>query len=483
MELRCKTKTIIIIAVLALALVIGVAVLASRGATQVRENYPYNVVLSPNKKVSPGHTSRSPNGLYVLEFTKSGSLVLRDKEKDEILWRASEDDGGSKLSLQTDGNMVLRKSNGNVLFSSKTHGHPNSQLILDDGGQIAVIAPDGLSLWLAGKPRGTMENSRHTNLNFPIRGAFYYPWYPETWSVDGHDVFFQPTMGYYQSSDRKVQKKHVDDLKYIHTDVAIASWFGPDTHNDRARLTNMMVESFEEPALLTTLRGKNQGLKWSVYHEQEFRSDPSVEELEADLEYLKKWYVWRDSWAHVDGKPVIFVYNKNGVDGCGMTKRWMQATKGEWHVVLKVFSNDEECLYQPDGWHQYGPSSGVQHHKGRSFVISPGFWRSRSSSPKLPRYSKQEWKQIVQDMVDSREPWQLIVSYNEWGEGTAVESEKGWKSWSGYGFYQDVLHDKKTALLESGLVVSNQTDLNNQTIPLTNQTVLVNRTKSLGDDD
>lgn len=424
------------------------------GASQVREQYPYTIVLSSNQKLFPGDISASPNGLYVLKFTNSGSLVLL--ADGEIIWRATEDGAASKFSLQSDGNLVLRNSNGKTLWRSKTHDNPGAELRLDDGGQIAVIGADGTSLWLEGLPRGRM-GSYHTSLSFPIRGVFYYPWYPETWSVDGHDVDFQPTLGYYHSSNGNLQREHVGALKYIHTDLAIASWFGPDTHNDRARLTNLMVESHRRNN--NNVRGSSD-LKWTVYHEQEFRSDPSVDEIRADLDYLKKWYVWRDSWAYVKGKPVIFVYNKNGEDGCDMTKRWMKASQGEWYVVLKVFNNDKDCQYQPDGWHQYGPSSGVQRHEGRSHVISPGFWRAESSSPKLPRYSKNEWQQIVQDMVDSNEPWQLIISYNEWGEGTAIESAKGWETRSGHGFYMDVLHDKKTTIIEETSALTNQTKRN-----------------------
>mmetsp|Transcript_6775 Transcript_6775/g.9891 ORF Transcript_6775/g.9891 Transcript_6775/m.9891 type:complete len:459 (+) Transcript_6775:166-1542(+) len=452
---RCAT--IVTIAVVFILIACVAAFLSrSRGASQVREQYPYTTVLSSNQKLVPGDSSTSPNGLYELEFTNRGSLVLLGKEDGEILWRASNEDGASKISLQSDGNLVLRRSNGSTLWRSKTHDNPGAELRLDDGGQIAVIGTDGTSLWLAGLPRGDMEtNSYHTSLSFPIRGAFYYPWYPETWSVDGHDVDFQPTLGKYHSSNGKIQREHVNALKYIHTEVAIASWFGPNTHNDRARLTNLMMESHRLNN--NNVRGSANALKWTVYHEQEFRSDPSVDEIRADLNYLKKWYVWRDSWAYVKGKPVIFVYNKNGEDGCDMTERWMKASRGEWHVVLKVFNNDEDCPYQPDGWHQYGPSSGVQHHEGRSYVISPGFWRARSSTPKLPRYSKSEWQQIVQDMVDSNEPWQLIVSYNEWGEGTAVESAKGWETRSGYGFYMDVLHDQKTLTISEKLALTNRT--------------------------
>jgi hypothetical protein len=43
-------------------------------------------------------------------------------------------------------------------------------------------------------------------------------------------------------------------------------------------------------------------------------------------------------------------------------------------------------------------------------------------------------------MVDSREPWQLIVSFNEAGEGTMVEASSSWSSNTQYGDYLDCLH-------------------------------------------
>jgi hypothetical protein len=44
-------------------------------------------------------------------------------------------------------------------------------------------------------------------------------------------------------------------------------------------------------------------------------------------------------------------------------------------------------------------------------------------------------------MIASAAPFQLVTSFNEWGEGTAVESAQEWASASGYGAYLDALHD------------------------------------------
>jgi hypothetical protein len=72
--------------------------------------------------------------------------------------------------------------------------------------------------------------------------------------------------------------------------------------------------------------------------------------------------------------------------------------------------------------------------------VSPGFWLADQGNPQLPRVSRQDFCRNVKDMVDSSEPWQLVTTFNEAGEGTMVEASKHWSSNSGYGHYLDCLH-------------------------------------------
>jgi hypothetical protein len=87
-------------------------------------------------------------------------------------------------------------------------------------------------------------------------------------------------------------------------------------------------------------------LKWSVYHENE-QNQPPTELIRKDMDYLKKWFAWHPAWAHVEGRPVIFVYNDVG---CDVVTRWMDASNGEWYVVLKIFPKYLDCRRQPDHW-------------------------------------------------------------------------------------------------------------------------------------
>jgi hypothetical protein len=77
--------------------------------------------------------------------------------------------------------------------------------------------------------------------------------------------------------------------------------------------------------------------------------------------------------------------------------------------------------------------------------ISPGFKHADPNKTAfLERASEELWTDLVKEMVGSGVNWQLITSYNEWGEGTSVESALDWQTESGFGMYLDVLHNYAT---------------------------------------
>jgi hypothetical protein len=266
-----------------------------------------------------------------------------------------------------------------------------------------------------------------TTLSFPVRATFYYPWFPETWTVRGQHVRYRPALGYYDSSSAAVARSHVRQLQHGHFEAAIASWWGPGTH----------LESTRVRLLLNTTAALRSALKWSVYYEREGRENPSVASLQGDLSYLASRYARHASFARVGGKPVIFVYNEND-SSCEVADRWLRAAAGRWYVVLKVFPGYASCANQPSSWHQYGPATTPNVHLPHSYNISPGFWRADEASPRLER-DVSRWQQNIGNMIASGARWQLVTSFNEWGEGTAIENAQEWESASGYGAYLDAL--------------------------------------------
>jgi hypothetical protein len=105
---------------------------------------------------------------------------------------------------------------------------------------------------------------------------------------------------------------------------------------------------------------------------------------------------------------------------------------------MKVVFGFELCLDQPDAWHQYGPAS-PRNRWGGTFAISPGFWKASEAAPRLDRdFSR--WQADIAAMLASTQQFHLITSFNEWGEGTAIESAPQWASATGFGIYLDALH-------------------------------------------
>jgi hypothetical protein len=388
-------------------------------------NFPEAVALTSRQHLSRNQFVFSPSGAYKVGLTSGGDLVLKDSDSRSI-WRAGIS-GGYRCYMQSDGNLIVRGSDNKPKWTSHTSNNAGARLAVDDGGRIAVIS-GRTPLWLDGVPRGEYNGPSSDDLSFPVRGLFYYPWYPATWTVNGKLAHFEPDLGFYSSSDPLVAESHIDAFEYAHVDLSIASWWGPETNNDRARLTLLMDQT----------RALNSQVKWTIYYEREKMTDPSRAAIKEDLDYLKKWFAWHPTWAHVDGRPVIFVYN--GGD-CEVNNRWMDAANGEWYVVLKIFQGYAGCRTQPDSWHQYGVANGEMQYDDFSYTIAPGFWRADRDTPRLPRLSESAWRQNVINMVASREPWQLIVSFNEAGEGTMIEASDAWSSDTDYGFYLDSLHD------------------------------------------
>jgi hypothetical protein len=187
--------------------------------------------------------------------------------------------------------------------------------------------------------------------------------------------------------------------------AGIASWWGQGTPTDG-----------RVPLLLSSAGS----FRWSLYYESEGSGDPSIATISADLAYIDSHYARQPGYLRVGGKPVIFVY-ADAVDGCAMADRWNAANTLGFYVVLKVFSGYRTCASQPSSWHQYAPASAEDRQRGYSFSISPGFWKRNETVPRLAR-DLTRWQSDVAAMKASGEPWQLITTFSEWGEGTEIEN-------------------------------------------------------------
>ena len=274
-------------------------------------------------------------------------------------------------------------------------------------------------------PTPSPSQSGPCYLGTPIRAAFYYPWYPENWTQGSvyPATRYNPWLGFYSldSADSAVIRSQIASMQYGQIQAGIASWWG------QGSLTDGRISELLNAAHGTTFC-------WTLYYEP--ATNQSL--IASDLAYIAANYANDPNYLHVNGKPVVFVYSR-AIASCTDAATWVNANGGQFYLNLQVFGGYTGCPVQPDSWHQYGPAVAEDHQAGYSFTISPGFNKYNEASARLAR-DPARWQQNVADMVASKEPWQLITTFNEWMEGTSVENAMEWTSASGQGVYLDILH-------------------------------------------
>ena len=235
---------------------------------------------------------------------------------------------------------------------------------------------------------------------------------------------WHPSRGFYDGRKRHIVAGQIADMRWAGLDAGIASWWGRGSKEDlRLRL------------LLRVARGTP--FRWSLYYEPEAQRDPSVSAIARDIGYIVRNRGSAHSFLRISGRPVIFVYADTG-DACQMVRRWKRANDGRAYLVLKVFPGYRDCVARPDAWHQYAPAVRRDRQGRHSFSVSPGFWL-KGEAVRLARRPAL-FNRDVKAMVASKARFQLVTTYNEWGEGTAVESAREWSTKNRHGTYLAILH-------------------------------------------
>lgn len=94
--------------------------------------------------------------------------------------------------------------------------------------------------------------------SFPIRAAFYYPWFPQAWTQSGIFPYtnYTPSLGYYSSDDLNIVRRHIEMMQYANIQAGISSWWGQGQHTDT-----------KFAGLLSAAAGIN--FRWALYYENE----------------------------------------------------------------------------------------------------------------------------------------------------------------------------------------------------------------------
>ena len=259
--------------------------------------------------------------------------------------------------------------------------------------------------------------------------AFYYGWYPSSFSNPG--TKYHPTAGQYSSNDPATVKRQIDQMRYAGMQAGIFSWWGAASSPGLPYGYQEVDRAFG--AALQAAHGTP--FTWGIYFESGSPAfgDRSVGALRNYMTYVRDHYANDPNYLHMGGRPVIFVWPNAG-DGCNMAQNWHDANIG-FYIVQKRFDGFQSCAGLADSWHEYSPNGYSAVLKPYSYSVSPGFNRYDSQGPFLARDSGQ-FDKAVAAMAAAPVQWKLVTTFNEWGEGTAVEPASEWGN-----TYLDILHN------------------------------------------
>ena len=271
----------------------------------------------------------------------------------------------------------------------------------------------------------------------PKVGTFYYPWYGKyrQWMSEGHNPpknwasnflpnlessssssWFNPSIQLYDSNNVTIVKKQLALMKQAGIQFAISSWWGQNSYED-LEFDNIISNVMQAPD------NPYPNLKWTLYHEWEGFSDPTLEYLLSDLDYIKAKYTSSPSYMKINGKPVIFVYNAAHAyyDPVNDLDRWKQArAQTGFFVVMKVEplskGADPDNM---DGWHQYNPTLRYDQQGSYYASISPGYWKWHEDARLIRNVA--EFESAASKLASANVQFKLIETWNEWGEGSGVE--------------------------------------------------------------
>ncbi len=107
--------------------------------------------LNPGNALMPGQHLLSQNRIYTLSLQKDGNIVLRKavnlkSKKKHILWTSGTSGKVTKLLMQQDGNLVLYHNN-NAIWNAGTNGHPGAYLVLQNDGNVVIYSKNNKPLW------------------------------------------------------------------------------------------------------------------------------------------------------------------------------------------------------------------------------------------------------------------------------------------------------------------------------------------------
>ncbi|MCI4429827.1 MAG: DUF5011 domain-containing protein, partial [Burkholderiales bacterium] len=103
--------------------------------------------LVTGQRLNADQSLASANGVYRLTLHTDGNLVIYNASSQPLWAGATAGQGGVRLELQGDGNLVLYTSAGAAVWSSGTNGSGAARLVMQDDGNLVLETAAGVSVW------------------------------------------------------------------------------------------------------------------------------------------------------------------------------------------------------------------------------------------------------------------------------------------------------------------------------------------------
>jgi len=297
----------------------------------------------------------------------------------------------------------------------------------------------------------------------PLVLACYYPWYStpsgpggfwDHWSdVSSNDSGLSinfPLIGAYDSQDPQIVTTHIQMAKLAGIDGFLCSWSGIQTNGDKALRVLLESSDYHNYSI-------------AVYYESLrniFEPVLDQNQIIEELVYITKNYSKSSSYLHVDGKPVIFIYQAetmgrspdfwreirielekkvgqvilvgefrdmnyyNVFDG---SQIYIELNQTEHQLINEKIKQNRE-LFIPESWSEIVNS--VRMNNSLTFTrkitvgtVIPGYDDTEIRDPgQIVSRNGMKTYRSYWDYVQMNDPdWVMITSWNEWHEGTEIE--------------------------------------------------------------
>ena len=303
--------------------------------------------------------------------------------------------------------------------------------------------------------------------------ALYYPWY-------GSDSWGDPALSDtpeipYEGADPEVIARHVGWARDAGIDVLVSAWFGPTGGNPTETAFSALLDA-------AAARGTRAAIMLETDDPNFFGSYEAQRDA---LAYALAVHAPHPAYLRHEGRPVIFVWRPRGIwTGAQRANRDGPAAASSWQALRDEVDPERSSMWIAeseattylgafDGMFFYNVAGltdpgGVMTRLGQSVrdfafgvgaeklwigTAMPGYDDTRipgrSGRFAVDRADGGFFRRTFDAAAASRPDWIMIVSFNEWAEGSGIEPSasygrlyldvsgeltRGWKATSGEAF-------------------------------------------------